>query len=131
MKTTYRAVLPIGTLLLSFLANAQVAYNEFTKHTFTTNHGTIELGSFITSLGHIYTDRPNIPSAKELETNGIQLGEMDMKLLEKIEELMLYILSQEKKLLLKDGQIAALYNLVHHQEKRLKKLENLLKANEP
>ncbi len=86
-----------------------------------------EVQNYIQEHGHL----PNIPSAKELEANGIQLGEMNMKLLEKIEELTLYILLQEKKLLLKDGQIAALYNLVHHQEKRLKKLENPLNANEP
>jgi len=38
---------------------------------------------------------PNISSANEMETNGIQLGEMNMKLLEKIEELTLYIIDQE------------------------------------
>ena len=41
---------------------------------------------------------PNIPSAKEMEANGIQLGEMNMKLLEKIEELTIYTLEQEEKL---------------------------------
>ena len=86
-----------------------------------------EVQNHIKKHGHL----PNIPSAKEFEANGIQLGEMDMKLLEKIEELTLYILSQEKKLLLKDEQIAALYHLVDHQDERLEKLENLLKVNEP
>ncbi len=45
-----------------------------------------EVQNYIQEHGHL----PNIPSAKELEANGIQLGEMDMKLLEKIEELTLY-----------------------------------------
>ncbi|WP_299442698.1 tail fiber protein [uncultured Aquimarina sp.] len=40
---------------------------------------------------------PNIPSAKEMEANGVELGIMNMKLLEKIEELTLYTLKQEKK----------------------------------
>ncbi|WP_422858983.1 hypothetical protein ACOKFD_16865 [Flagellimonas sp. S174] len=47
-----------------------------------------EVQNYIKEKGHL----PNIPSAKEMEENGIQLGEMNMKLLEKIEELTLYIL---------------------------------------
>lgn len=39
----------------------------------------------------------NIPSAKEMEANGIDLGKMDMQLLEKVEELTLYTLEQEEK----------------------------------
>jgi hypothetical protein len=35
---------------------------------------------------------PNIPSAEEIEKNGLQLGEMNRKLIEKIEELTLYII---------------------------------------
>ncbi|WP_422858986.1 hypothetical protein ACOKFD_16880 [Flagellimonas sp. S174] len=47
-----------------------------------------EVQNYIKEKGHL----PNIPSAKEMEENGIQLGEMNMKLLEKIEELTLYII---------------------------------------
>ncbi|BFP42655.1 hypothetical protein FGF1_35000 [Flavobacteriaceae bacterium GF1] len=68
MKTTYRAMLPIGALLLSFLVSAQATYNGSTKHTFTTNHGTIEIGPFNSSHGHIYTDRPNIIFNKDVYT---------------------------------------------------------------
>ncbi len=39
---------------------------------------------------------PNIPSAKEVADHGIELGAMNAKLLEKIEELTLYILQQHK-----------------------------------
>ena len=41
---------------------------------------------------------PEVPSAKEMEANGINLGDMNMLLLKKIEELTLYILEQNKKL---------------------------------
>ncbi len=41
---------------------------------------------------------PEIPSAKEMEANGVQLGEMNMLLLKKIEELTLYIIEQEKRI---------------------------------
>lgn len=46
----------------------------------------------ITEKGYL----PNIPSAKEVSKNGINLGEMDAKLLQKIEELTLYSIEQYK-----------------------------------
>lgn len=53
-----------------------------------------EVEKHIKEKGHLI----NIPSAKEVEENGIQLGEMNKLLLEKIEELTLYTLEQEKRL---------------------------------
>ncbi len=41
---------------------------------------------------------PEIDSAKEMETNGLNLAEMNIKLLRKIEELTLYTIEQEKKI---------------------------------
>ena len=41
---------------------------------------------------------PNVPSAKEVVKNGINVAEMDAKLLEKIEELTLYLIEQNKKI---------------------------------
>lgn len=40
---------------------------------------------------------PGIPSAKEVEIEGIQLGEMQRKMIEKIEELTLYVIDLNKK----------------------------------
>ncbi len=51
-----------------------------------------EVKKHIEEKGHLI----NVPSAAEVEANGIALGEMDRLLLEKIEELTLYILGQEK-----------------------------------
>lgn len=39
---------------------------------------------------------PEIPSAKQMEENGVQLGEMNMLLLKKIEELTLHTIQQQK-----------------------------------
>ncbi len=47
-----------------------------------------EVKNYIDTNGHL----PNIPSAKEMEKNGINVVEMNMKLLEKVEELTLYII---------------------------------------
>jgi hypothetical protein len=41
---------------------------------------------------------PEVPSAKEMEKNGVQLGEMNMLLLKKVEELTLYSIEQNQKL---------------------------------
>ena len=50
----------------------------------------------------------HMPSAAEVEENGIQLGEMNAKLLRKIEELTLYTITQEKKIKLLEQQVAAI-----------------------
>ncbi len=39
---------------------------------------------------------PEVPSAKEMEKNGVKLGEMNMLLLKKIEELTLYVIELKK-----------------------------------
>ncbi|WP_422079417.1 hypothetical protein [Ulvibacterium sp.] len=51
-----------------------------------------EVQEHIHEKGHL----PNIPSAQEMEENGIELGIMNMKLLEKIEELTLYMIELKK-----------------------------------
>ncbi|AZB35039.1 cell wall anchor protein [Chryseobacterium bernardetii] len=53
-----------------------------------------EVEKHIEEKGHL----PNIPSTDEVMKNGINLGEMDAKLLEKIEELTLYSIEQNKQL---------------------------------
>lgn len=50
--------------------------------------------TFIKSEKHL----PEIPSAYEMEENGVQLGEMNMLLLKKIEELTLYVIEQNKRI---------------------------------
>jgi hypothetical protein len=52
-----------------------------------------EVEQHIKEKGHLV----NIPSAAEVAANGIEIGHMNKLLLEKIEELTLYILEQEKK----------------------------------
>jgi hypothetical protein len=52
-----------------------------------------EVKSYIDQNKHL----PEIPSAKEMEANGVNLGEMDMLLLKKIEELTLYVIDLKKR----------------------------------
>lgn len=51
-----------------------------------------QVEDFIKENGHL----PDIPSAEEVEENGISLGAMDAKLLQKIEELTLYVIELKK-----------------------------------
>ena len=52
-----------------------------------------EVESFIEENNHL----PDVPSEKDVLENGIQLGEMDATLLQKIEELTLYMIEQNKR----------------------------------
>ncbi|MCZ8215997.1 MAG: hypothetical protein O9262_07140, partial [Cyclobacteriaceae bacterium] len=51
-----------------------------------------EIESYIKANKHL----PEVPSAKEMETNGINLSEMNMLLLKKVEELTLYVIELKK-----------------------------------
>lgn len=53
-----------------------------------------EVKQFIQTHQHL----PNIPSEQEVKENGINLSEMNAKLLEKVEELTLYIIQQQEKM---------------------------------
>jgi len=53
-----------------------------------------ETEKYIKEKGHL----PGIPSAKEAEVNGIDLGEMNAKLLQKIEELTLHLINKGKEI---------------------------------
>ncbi len=66
-----------------------------------------EVEDHIKKKGHL----KNIPSAVEVEKNGIFLGEMNAKLLQKIEELTLYLIEQDKQ--------------NKEQEERIEKLEQM------
>ena len=53
-----------------------------------------EVESYIDQNGHL----KDIPSAEEVEQNGIELGEMNKLLLQKIEELTLYLIEKDKEI---------------------------------
>ncbi|MGS2765229.1 hypothetical protein [Sinomicrobium sp. M5D2P9] len=63
-----------------------------------------EVEEHIREKGHLQ----DIPGAKEVEENGILVGEMNAKLLQKIEELMLYTIEQEKRIKKLEAEIAHL-----------------------
>ena len=65
----------------------------------------------IKEKGHLQ----GIPSAKEVKTNGVNLDEMNAKLLEKIEELTLHLIEKDKQL----KKLEGLYDRVKKIESRI------------
>ncbi len=53
-----------------------------------------EVEKYIIKEGHL----PNVPSAETVEEEGVKLGEMNKLLMEKIEELTLHLIEQDKKI---------------------------------
>ncbi len=75
-----------------------------------------EVEKHINEKGHLQ----NIPSAKEVaKDGGIELGEMNRKLLEKIEELTLYTIQQQKEI----DELKKENSLLKKLEERINKLE--------
>lgn len=50
--------------------------------------------SFVNVNNHL----PEVPSATEVKNKGMNMGEMQNKLLQKIEELTLYVIEQQKRI---------------------------------
>jgi len=66
-----------------------------------------EVENHIEENGHL----KDIPTAQEVEENGISLGEMNAKLLQKIEELTLYAIQQQKAIESQNQEIRGLIKL--------------------
>ena len=67
---------------------------------------------------------PDVPSAKDVEKEGLDVGEMNKKLLQKVEELTLYLIEQQKQLKVQQEQITALRD-------QNKAFLNLMKKGDP
>ncbi len=77
-----------------------------------------ELEKHINENGHL----PNIPSAEEVAKNGINVAEMDAKLLEKIEELTLYSIEQNKQI----KKLQEENSELKRQSERIERIEKML-----
>jgi hypothetical protein len=63
-----------------------------------------EVENYIKANKHL----PDVPSAKEVEKEGLDVGEMNKRLLQKVEELTLYLIEQQKQLKSQQEQIVLL-----------------------
>ncbi len=78
-----------------------------------------EVEAFVKQYKHL----PDIPSEKDIRADGVALGEMQLKLLQKIEELTLYLIAEKK-------QTDALKKENNDLKQRYEQLEQRLKALE-
>ena len=74
-----------------------------------------DLKSFIDKNGHL----PNVPSAEEIEADGVNLGETAKITMEKVEELTLYVIDQQEQIDEQQEQIDKQQKLLEEQRKLL------------
>ncbi len=75
-----------------------------------------EIEAFVKQNHHL----PEVPSAAEMQANGVELGKMNMLLLQKVEELTLHMIEQNKK-------IKLLLQKAAKQDEEIKELKNNIK----
>lgn len=115
--SAYNLVVSGGILTEEVRVNLQ---NGWADYVFDTDYKLPSLNDveqFIKNKGHL----PNMPSASEVEENGIELGEIAVKQQEKIEELTLYTINQEKK-------IDELSSQINQQKKEIEELKAMVKT---
>jgi len=96
-----------GGILTERVKVAVVNSADWADYVFTEDYklkSLTEVEAFVKANKHL----PDVPSAREVVANGIDLGKMDAKLLEKIEELTLYMIEQNKKINKLESEISAL-----------------------
>lgn len=82
-----------------------------------------ETEKHIKEKGHL----PGIPSAEEVKANGVDLGEMNSKLLRKIEELTLHLIEKEKELNNQKQLLLEQQKSLIKQQKQIDLIEQKLK----
>ena len=73
----------------------KVTQTDWPDYVFGENHELMPINDveqYVKQNGHL----PNVPSAEEVEKDGMDVGEMNRLLLEKVEELTLYIIDLQK-----------------------------------
>jgi trimeric autotransporter adhesin len=82
-----------------------------------------ELEKYLAAEKHL----PKIPSAQEIKEKGLEMSRFQMSLLEKVEELTLYVVQQKKAIDAKDAEISAMKSVL---ETRIAALEQQLNSGE-
>lgn len=81
-----------GDIFAQRVKVTQTGWADFVFHPEYKLPGLLEVERFVKEHRHL----PEIPSQKEIEQNGQDIGEMNKKLLQKIEELTLYLIEMKK-----------------------------------
>jgi len=76
-----------------------------------------EVEKFITKNNHL----EGIPSEKEVKTNGVAVGEMQVKLLTKVEEMTLYMIQMEKNMVKMQKKMNSMQKIIDEFQKNRNK----------
>lgn len=85
----------------------------------------------ISTYVNLHHHLPEIPSASEMQSKGIDLGEMNVKLLKKVEELTLYLIDKDNQLNRQQEQINRLIQQQQQSAKLYTALLDQLKPRKP
>jgi len=97
---SYKLAVAGNMIAESIKVNLQSAWPDYV---FSDNYKVtplVETEKFINKFGHL----PNVPSAEVMKTNGLNLGEMNILLMKKIEELTLLLIEQDKRIQSLEGK---------------------------
>ncbi len=91
-----------------------------------------ELNSLDYIADYVKTNKhlPEIPSAKEIKKDGLDLAEMNLLLLKKVEELTLYAIQQDKEIRSQNLKSAEQKNLLEEQRKEIADMKRIGKLLE-
>ncbi len=84
-----------------------------------------ELEKYLVEHQHL----PGIPAAEEISRDGIDLGGQQMVSLQKIEELTLYLIRENKVLTQQNRQLNEQHALLERQQKEIDELKAMIQAN--
>jgi hypothetical protein len=79
-----------------------------------------EVKTYIDENHHL----PEIPSAEKMKEGGLHVGEINTKLLQKVEEMTLYLIDQQKQLAAKDERLNRLQTQVNKLQKQIATLNH-------
>ncbi|MFD2581617.1 hypothetical protein ACFSR6_03885 [Pedobacter vanadiisoli] len=82
-----------------------------------------ELEQFVKTNKHL----PEIPTAQQMVENGVNLGELNIKLLQKVEELTLHLIEKEKQLRNQENKVIQLESKLTQQEKTIQEILKKIK----
>lgn len=99
-----------------YAREVEVSLNTFPDYVFEQDYPLLSLDALRQYIGQ-NNHLPNIPSACEVEENGIGLGELGIKQLEKIEELTLYLLQLDERMKKLEAENATLKQQVEAAQK--------------
>lgn len=111
---------------LLFAREVKVNLDNWADYVFDANYPLMplsELQAFIQTYNHL----PNVPSAKEMTENGLNVAKTNIMLMEKVEELTLYVLQINEKVKTQEELLKQQEETIRLQQELIRKLEQHVK----